>query len=144
MGGRLRLLTTCFSIVEARICVSKLDAYGVYALAPLQFVTVHPHLMIMHGGVPVWVLEQDLETAQALYAAIEDDDATDAPRRRVLEGISGALLVWFYGVPPGPSPAFGRSQLWFSGPAVIVTVLLLILISDPVMLILMAFLAGTG
>lgn len=61
MGGRLRLLTTCFSIVEARICVSKLDAYGVYALAPLQFVTVHPHLMIMHGGVPVWFSNRTLK-----------------------------------------------------------------------------------
>lgn len=124
MSAGLRLLTTYFSIIEARICLSKLDAYGVYALAPLAVVSVAPHWMTMHGGVPVWVFEQDLEAARALLAAVEEEGTPKAPRRRILEGISGVLLIFFFGLPPGPSPAFARSQLWFSGTMAVVLALI--------------------
>lgn len=116
MSSRLELLTVCFSIVEARVGVSMLEAHGLIVLAPMEFVTVSPDYMIACGGIPVWVAGGDLADARELLAVVKAEPMESPPRRwRALEAVAGVIIL-SHGVPPMPTPPDGRSQLKYTGP----------------------------
>lgn len=118
MQGGLVLLTVFHSLIEARVAVSKLEAYGVFACAPFEFVSVNPHLMTAHGGAKVFVRSADFAIARDLLSDTVAAAVPPHPRRRWLEGLAGLVLLT-HSVPPMPAPPDGRSQLRYAGPLAI-------------------------
>ncbi|MGH7004678.1 MAG: hypothetical protein ACREIP_12080 [Alphaproteobacteria bacterium] len=110
MQGKLVILTVYYSIIEARICVSMLQAYGIYAFAALELPGNAPHLMTTLGGIEVKVVDSDLEAAKALLADIEakaellEPHAEKSAWQIALNAVAGAASTFFFGVPPAPVP----------------------------------------
>ena len=127
MSASLTLVDVNFSLVEARVDASMLEAHGIFAHSPCEFVAVQPHLMMAHGGLPLWVPASQAEDARALLAAgAAADIGPPPPRRRVLEGLAGAILFLNAGVTTsGPADAY--SQLARTGPLALFLVALALL-----------------
>lgn len=110
MDDRLVTLTVYYSLVEARICVSMLEAHGIFVLAPTELANDAPHLMTALGGIPVMVIGRDYEAAKALLADVETraDSEPPPPARpflqRIWEATVGALVLLVAGLPPAPTP----------------------------------------
>lgn len=108
MGGKLVRLTVYYSVMEAQICVSMLKAHGIYAFAPTELAGNAGHMMVALGGIPVMVVESDLEAAASLIEHVRKaEEATPAPRslwRTMLDGLTGLVVLAFTGVPPAPRP----------------------------------------
>lgn len=134
-----------YSLAEARVARSMLDAHGIYAHAPSEFVAVNPHLMIAHGGLPLWVPSSQAADARLLLKAGADTDiGAPPPRRRVLEALSGAIVWIWSGIPPGPSPAAGHSQLPLLGPLACVLLVLAVLMSEDLRILIFTVLIWFG
>lgn len=94
--------------MEAKIVVSMLNGHGIYAFAPTEHASNASHLMVALGGIPVMVVDEDLEAAQAL---IEDVRKADPPGpvkkpfwKIVSDGVVALIVFIFTGVPPAPVP----------------------------------------
>ena len=145
MDADLSLVDVHYSLVEARVARSMLDAHGIYAHAPSEFVAVSPHLMIAHGGLPLWVPASQAEDARLLLKAADDTDiGPPPPRRRVLEALSGAIVFMWSGIPPGPSQAGGHSQLPLLGPLACTLLAMVALTSEDLRILIFAALIWLG
>jgi hypothetical protein len=119
MDDRLVTLTVHYSLIEARICVSMLEAHGIFALAPTELANNAPHLMTALGGIPVMVIGRDYEAARALLADVETRAESEPPPparpilRRLWDAMVGALvLLVVAGLPPRrPRPGPGASRM---------------------------------
>lgn len=110
MDDKLVTLTVYYSLIEARICVSMLEAHGIFALAPTELGNNAPHLMTALGGIPVMVIGRDYEVARALLADVETRAGSEPPPpgktflQRIWDATIGALVLLVTGLPPAPTP----------------------------------------
>lgn len=120
MDDRLVTLTVYYSLIEARICVSMLEAHGIFALAPTELANNAPHLMTALGGIPVMVIGRDYEAARALLADVETRAESEPPPparpilRRLWDAMVGALVLLVAGLPRADPPQ-GRAQAGWRG-----------------------------
>ncbi|PRD43981.1 hypothetical protein C5748_09060 [Phyllobacterium phragmitis] len=110
MDRELVTVTVYYSLIEAKICVSMLQAHGIYAFAPTEVANNAPHMMIAFGGIPVMVIDSDYEAAKDLLADIrEKADLPEHPEpkpawKAALDIAAGVASTLFFGVPPAPTP----------------------------------------
>jgi hypothetical protein len=108
--GRLVTLTVYYSVLEAKMCVSMLEGYGIYAFAPTEMLGNAPQFMTAFGGIEIKVVERDLDAAKALLADVQANAGTDEepqPRsgwRILWNAVTGTVSTLLFGVPPAPAP----------------------------------------
>lgn len=73
MPARLVTLTVCDGAIEARLYVSLLQAYGIYAFAATELATTVPYMRAPTEGVEVKVVDSDLAAARELLIDIEGE-----------------------------------------------------------------------
>ncbi|WP_295810620.1 hypothetical protein [uncultured Nitratireductor sp.] len=79
MPGRLVPLKICDGVIEAKLYVSMLKAYGIYAFAATEFAGTVPYMRAPTEGIELKVVDTDLEAARELLTQI-DADQSDSPK----------------------------------------------------------------
>lgn len=110
MASDLVTLTYYYSIIEAKICVSMLQAHGIYAFAPTEMAGNSSHYMAALGGIPIMVVQSDYEDAKALLDDVKQKEETEGDFEKVsiwktlLSDFFGIFTTLFFGIPPAPKP----------------------------------------
>lgn len=73
MPGRLVKLTVCNGVIEAKLYISMLEAYGIYAFAATDLAATVPYMRASTEGIEIKVVDSDLAAARELLADIEGE-----------------------------------------------------------------------